>query len=46
MPCAFTPLSRMFRSAPLVLALAVAGLGSAQAATPRADIQALAQKHQ
>ena len=43
---AFAPLSLMFRSAPLALALATAGLSGSALAAPKADIQALAQKHQ
>lgn len=46
MRSAFAPLSLMFRSAPLALALAMAGLSGSVLAAPKADIQALAQKHQ
>jgi len=46
MRSAFAPLSLMFRSAPLALALAMAGLSGSALAAPKADIQALAQKHQ
>lgn len=46
MRSAFAPLSLMFRSAPLALALAMVGLSGSALAAPKADIQALAQMHQ